>query len=134
MQATWSRGFWVRDMTQRCYGGTHARLYLPIGIACVLLLCAGPPLVTLLVLWRKRARLDEHHVMQTYGFMYRRYRNSWYFWESVVQVETLALVMVDVFGRTLSTFEQALVLLAVLQAISSVNMTCGAPRHRLLVR
>lgn len=42
--------------------------------------------------------------------------------------------MVDVFGRTLPVYQQALVLLAVLLAISSTNMTCGAMRHRLLVR
>ncbi|KAG2433708.1 hypothetical protein HXX76_008076 [Chlamydomonas incerta] len=60
--------------------------------------------------------------MKMYGFLYRRYKRRYFFWESVLQVEALALVLVDVFARTIHEYQQALLLLAVLTLIAIANM------------
>ncbi|KAG2438668.1 hypothetical protein HXX76_005215 [Chlamydomonas incerta] len=120
-------------MQQECYSGTHLSVYVPIGVVAVFMYCLLPPLVSYLLMWRHRKQLDDHHVGQVYGFLYKRYRERYWYWESVLQLETLALVAVEVFGRALVTSHQALLLLAVFLVIGAVNMTCSAMRSHFLV-
>eukprot|EP00198_Chlamydomonas_reinhardtii_P004809 XP_001694145.1 predicted protein [Chlamydomonas reinhardtii] len=105
-RANWPRGYWFLDMQQACYSGTHLALYLPIGIVSVCLFCLAPPLSSFLLMWRARHRLAEYRTQQMWGFMYKRYRQRFFFWESVLQLQTLALVAVDVFGRGMPVVSQ----------------------------
>lgn len=53
-RATAPHGFWLRDMRQRCFSGTHRALALPIGIVSTALLVVLPPLAGAHLLWRHR--------------------------------------------------------------------------------
>ncbi|KXZ44503.1 hypothetical protein GPECTOR_66g231 [Gonium pectorale] len=108
-KAAWRHGYWVRDMAQECYTGVHLRLYVPIGIAAVAVLCFGPPLASFLILPR------------------------YFWWESVLMLEELALVAVEVFGRGLkSVTHQILVMLTAFIVISAINITCKPNRLRII--
>lgn len=48
------QGWWVRDMNQQCYTGTHARVWLPIGIVALIVICIGIPLSTFLTTFLRR--------------------------------------------------------------------------------
>ncbi len=50
-----------------------------------------------------------------------------------MQLQTLALVAAEVFGRALPVMHQALLLLAVLLAVSFITTACAPVRSRLLV-
>ncbi|KXZ43360.1 hypothetical protein GPECTOR_93g630 [Gonium pectorale] len=75
-KAAWRHGYWVRDMAQECYTGVHQRLYVPIGIASVIVLCLGPPLASFLILWKHRTEIwnNSRIVRQRYSFLYTRYK------------------------------------------------------------
>ncbi len=60
-------------------------------------------------------------------------RPRYWWWESVLLLQTLALVAAEVFGRALTPLQQALLLAAVLMAIGCVNGACSPIRCRLLV-
>ncbi len=51
----------------------------------------------------------------------------------MLQLQTLALVAAEVFGRALPVMRQALLLLCVLLSTAVVNMACAPVRSRLLV-
>ncbi|KXZ48464.1 hypothetical protein GPECTOR_27g634 [Gonium pectorale] len=120
-------------MAQECYSGVHMRLYVPIGIAAVVLVCLAPPLGLFAVLWRSRQRLDEPRVQQQYGFLYMRYKSRFFWWESVLMLEELALVAVEVFGRGLpAVSHHILLMLAAFILVSMVNMACAPTRSRLV--
>ena len=53
-------------------------------------------------------------------------------YEPIKQLQTLVLVLVDVFGRSLPVYQQALLLQCVLVAIPVMNMACAALRSHLL--
>ncbi|PNH06575.1 hypothetical protein TSOC_007015 [Tetrabaena socialis] len=133
-QATWQYGYWVRNMNQECYAGSHLDVYLPIGLAAVVVFCLAPPLASFLVVRRIRGNLDNPRTQRVYGFLYKRYRPRFMWWETVLQVETLALVTVEVLGRGLPVAFQSLLLLAAFMAVSLVNTGCAALRSRLLAR
>lgn len=44
-------------MNQACYDGLHASLYLPIGIAAVLVFCLIPPVAATIIMWKLRHSL-----------------------------------------------------------------------------
>ncbi|KAG2493192.1 hypothetical protein HYH03_008612 [Edaphochlamys debaryana] len=130
--ATWRLGFWLQDMNQACYTGLHLRLYTPLGAACVLAFCIAPPAALFAVVWQRRRSLDEPSTVALYGFLYRRYRPRYYWYESVKQLQLLAMVIVDVFASTMLEYQQALLLLLVLCLIALVNTLCNALRAALL--
>ncbi|KXZ48974.1 hypothetical protein GPECTOR_24g264 [Gonium pectorale] len=123
--ASWPRGYWVRDMQQECYAGRHASVYVPLGAACVLTFCLGPPVAFFWATWRVRHHLDETRTRIQYGFLFQEYKPRFYWYTSVKQLQCLALVTVEVFGRVLTVSQQALLLLAVLILIAAVNMACA---------
>ncbi|KAG2491143.1 hypothetical protein HYH03_010585 [Edaphochlamys debaryana] len=131
-QATAPNGYWTRNMQQACYEGSHASYYVPLGVVFLLVFCASPPIVNFVLLWRARDRLDEHHTKQVYGFMYSRYRPQFFWWDSVLMCETLALVAVDVFGRSMDVAYQALTLLIALVTIGTVNTVLEPSRSHEL--
>ncbi|KAG2486923.1 hypothetical protein HYH03_014422 [Edaphochlamys debaryana] len=116
-QAAWRYGYWLRDMNQECYSGVHASVFLPLGIVCVVLFCLAPPAASFALMWRRRAQLGEVRTQQCYGYLYKRYRPRYFYWEAVVLLQTLGL---------------ALLLLSVLTLIALVNMGCGPFRARRL--
>ncbi|KXZ48786.1 hypothetical protein GPECTOR_25g370 [Gonium pectorale] len=132
-QATWRYGYWVRDMAQECYRGTHLALYMPVGVAAVALVCLMPPLTSFVLLYSHRNELDDPAVRQRYGFLYMRYKPRFYWWESVLMLEELVLVAVEVFGRTLAAVShQILLMLVVFIVLSLVNMACAPTKSRLI--
>ncbi|KXZ47171.1 hypothetical protein GPECTOR_37g177 [Gonium pectorale] len=132
-KATWRHGYWVRDMAQQCYTGVHLRLYVPIGVASVTALCLGPPLASFLLLWHHRGSLELPVVQQKYSFLYSRYKSRFFWWESVLMLEELALVAVEVFGRGLkSVTHQILIMLATFIMISAVNIVCSPNKLKVV--
>ncbi|KAG2484154.1 hypothetical protein HYH03_017035 [Edaphochlamys debaryana] len=130
---THPRGYWTRDMQQECYTGVHIALYVPLGVVFLLIFCVSPPLVNFFLLWRIRDDLQyDTHTQRVYGFMYLRYKEQYFWWDSVLMAQTLALVAVDVFGRSLDVSYQALMLMLVLFLIAGVNSTVRPSRCRLL--
>ncbi|KAG2501446.1 hypothetical protein HYH03_001229 [Edaphochlamys debaryana] len=132
-QATSDSGYWMTNMDLACYAGEHATLYVPVGIVAVLLVCAGPPIASAILLYMHRDKLDERTTQLVYGFMYMRYKRQWWWWESVVQLQMLALVVVDVFGRALSITQQAIVMLLSMSVISAINVACAPLSHPALI-
>ncbi|GIM01577.1 hypothetical protein Vretimale_6365 [Volvox reticuliferus] len=133
--ATWGKGYWILNMNQECYLGNHGRIWVPIGIVCIFIICAGIPLLTFMATWTHRTALSTVHVIQTYGFLYRRYNyETFYWWESAMQIQTLLLVGVDVFGRILAVYQQAVLLMFVLILVMWVNMFFNPLKHKILER
>lgn len=61
-------------MNQQCYTGTHASLYIPIGVVSVLLFCALPPAAIFGILVSLRGSMARTDTLQVYGYLYTHYR------------------------------------------------------------
>ncbi|GIL61536.1 hypothetical protein Vafri_15920 [Volvox africanus] len=132
-KATWPHGYWVRNMQQECYAGVHKRVYVPIGIATVLLFCFCPPIICLILTMRCRRNCNNIRMRIQYGFLYQQYKPEFFWWASVRQLQVLALVTVEVFGRGLPVQQQALMLLSVLIIIAAINNASSPERFRELL-
>ncbi|PNH01774.1 hypothetical protein TSOC_012304, partial [Tetrabaena socialis] len=131
--ASWPHGYWVRDMQQRCYHGIHRQVYMPIGVASTVAFCLGLPLIYFLLVWRCRHNLKDVFVQIKYGFLYVQYKPRFFWWAAVLQLQTLALVAVQTFGRTVVVLQQAMLLLIVLTTNAAITMTCSPLRFPLIM-
>ena len=112
--------YWVQDMSQQCYSrtGYHRGWALGLGIPLTLLLCLVLPGGVFLFMWRsrKQGRLAQKVFQRHFGFMYHLWREVCW-WEAVVLLQTIGLVMVATFGFALGPYYQGLVAAAVLAII-----------------
>ncbi|KXZ48361.1 hypothetical protein GPECTOR_28g768 [Gonium pectorale] len=90
--------YWSNDLDLECYVFPHLWLALAVGLPGVVLFCAGCPVFSWV--WLRR----HHQMLHTspefnlsYGFMYNDYSRSCYFWDSLVMLRKLGIVIVIVF-------------------------------------
>lgn len=117
--------FWAQDMTQTCYEGYHRAWALGLGVPLLVLLCFVLPAGLLLFLWssRRHGRLDDGNFRQQYGFLYACWRTEVCWYEVVVILQTLVLVMLWTFGYVLGAYYQSLVMCAALGIILILLMS-----------
>jgi hypothetical protein len=103
-------GYWVLDMHQACYSGWHKSWAFFLGIPCAVVFGGFVPLAIIVGLTRKKSKLKEPHFQQHFGFLYRNFRASKYYWGAVVTIENVLLVTVSVFSSTMGVYYATLVL------------------------
>jgi len=122
--------WWAQDMSEECYapGGYHRAWALGIGIPLLLLLCLVLPagLFTFLLVSKAKGKLSQGNFRKHYGFLYRTWDDRVCWWEAVVVLQTISLVMVGTFGHALGPYFQALVMMAALGLIG-VLLLCVKP-------
>ena len=109
------------DLQLLCWKHEHYFYSLTVAMPCLVLWGAGIPLAVLFLLFRKRKQLDEEAQREQLGFLYRGYRNDFYFWEIVIMYRKNALIFIAVFIKSQGTITQALVVLLLLIVFFYVN-------------
>ena len=128
-------GYWIMNMNQQCYSGFHQSVWMPIGAVTSILICLGIPLLTLLPVLVLRKRLSDPVVQLNWGWLYLRYNYTKVpYWATMVQLELLAMVLVQTFSQSLeSVVQQAAILQVTLLLIVLVNTGVWPEWHPLLV-
>lgn len=90
-------GYWVMDIQQECFTGSHRQWALGLGVPAVVVLCLGVPLALFLLLWCNTQNTSKKAFQQRYGFLYCNYADSKVWWEAVWAVQTVLLTAVSVF-------------------------------------
>lgn len=123
-QAASIGSYWVEDMAQLCYSraGYHRGWALGLGIPLTFVLCAVLPAAAFCFMWisRKRGKLDDPQFQKHYSFMYRLWAERVCWYESVVLLQTIALVIVSTFGFVMGPYYSSLVTAAVLVVIATL--------------
>lgn len=113
--------YWAEDMSQACFaaGGYHKSWALGLGIPLMLLFCFALPagLFAFIYISNMRGLLNERIFRRHYGFLYRTWRDGVRWWEAVVVLQTIVLVMIGSFGFALGPYYQSLVITAALVII-----------------
>ncbi len=77
----------IASCAAQCYEGTHLSLWVPVGAVAVALLCLAPPIVTFMIMWRIRDSRNTPAVINRFGFLYARYKEDYYYFESILQLQ-----------------------------------------------
>ncbi|GBF89398.1 hypothetical protein Rsub_01970 [Raphidocelis subcapitata] len=115
-------GYWSSDTRLLCRAGQHGWLAAAGGV-WMGLFCLGFPAAVAAALWRRRARLDDPDVELRYGFLYDSYAPRYYYWESVVLLQKLLLVVSITLLQRKGATLQVLVSLAVVNVAAAAQIT-----------
>ncbi|KAL0052667.1 hypothetical protein WJX82_005691 [Trebouxia sp. C0006] len=113
-RATWAWGYWLPDMSIRCFVGWHLRLSLGLGVPLLLLGCVLIPALPCLLLLRHRRQLQSTAIKVRLDFIFCSYRSRFWSWESVILTQTLGLAAAQVFATALDAFFQLTIMLVIL--------------------
>ena len=102
------------DLEEPCYEGRHWGMMLGFGVGQLLMYAIGLPLVVLLFLRHNRASLNSHVTQVRFGLFFSGYKPARFFWETVITIRKVSVVMLAVFGAELGPEKQAQVAILLL--------------------
>lgn len=81
--------YWMLDIDQACFEGTHLTWSLGLGIPLLLVLCILVPFGIVVYLRRCRRNdvLEEQYYITHFGFLYGSYKRSRCYWEGVIAMQ-----------------------------------------------
>ena len=74
------------DVTVKCWEGQHSTWAYGLGSLMAVGYGLGIPLLSFIVLYRKRDKLDEAYWHDRYGFLYTSYKAKHWYWEITVHM------------------------------------------------
>jgi len=95
--------YWTEDTAIKCYTGSHGILVAALVIPMVAIVSIAFPILSAWVLIRRRrlGTLREFKSKETFGFMFRGYRDEYVFWDSIIMLRKALLALVVGFGYPL---------------------------------
>lgn len=113
--------YWLLDPQQACFEGYHFRWALGLGFPLLILICIALPAAVYFITRRSGTNsLQKPGFSLHYGFLYRTYRPNRCCWEAVIALQTVSFVTVSVFGASLGSLNQTVLMsfmLVVLEAL-----------------
>ena len=117
--------YWATDTKIECYKGPHALLAFMLGWPSLIVFSFGFPLITACLIVKK---VDEDYksgwIYETCGFLYRSYKKSFVFWESVIMLKKAILAVIVVFSYPLGVNLQHVLLVLLFTFALYLQMTC----------
>ena len=107
-QRVGSRMYLQMDLDIQCWEETHIFWVLHLFLPCVFLYVIGLPLVSYLILRKRKYDLMNRFTRFRYGVLYTGYTDDCYYWEVVIATRKAAVVGISVFLTGAGAQAQAL--------------------------
>eukprot|EP00198_Chlamydomonas_reinhardtii_P010737 XP_001700074.1 predicted protein [Chlamydomonas reinhardtii] len=117
--------FWAEDYDLECFKGVHNFLAMALALPLVVVFSLGVPAASALFLWYNRDRLENDPAFAAkYGFVFGEYRPQYFYWESIIMLRKLVMVVVIVYVGYIGVGVQVLVALGVLMLATVMQLLC----------
>ena len=95
----------VKDLKSKCYETEHIAWILFLVSPILLIIGIILPLYLIFLLYRlkKKNEFDNKRNLFRFGFFYYGYKSKYYYWEMIIQMRKLTLILINII---LTTFEQ----------------------------
>ena len=91
--------FLVADLQEKCFVGRHLHYFLALTIPQIVVYILGLPAAALVLLLRSKHRLAKDTSFQMrYGFLFFGYRHERAWWEAVIAMRKVVVVLIGTFG------------------------------------
>ena len=90
----------IKNTNIVCYGSTHIKLILFVGLPYMIVFIFGVPIGTLVLLYQRRKNLDNETNLRRFGFWYIGLKRNVFYWEALLQYKKLFIITitVDIIG------------------------------------
>ena len=92
-----SISFMTSDYDIMCWDKNYLVWALSLGLTNIFIWGIGIPLVLFSILYRNRKNLDDDNIKMKYGFIYKGYSISRFYWEFIIMFRKLLIVIINVF-------------------------------------
>ena len=75
----------------KCWSSEHTFLVTTIVVPFVVFVVIGFPLLAMGILYKNRHLLNSEVIVERYGFLFKGYRNEYWFWEGIILLKKLSL-------------------------------------------
>ena len=102
----------LNALDMECYVGGHLLLVVTLGTLYFAIVVFGLPLLAYISIAQPFSKdenkedMNSENMIETYGFLFRGYKDKFWFWEFVILVKKLALIAITVFLATADTYTQ----------------------------
>eukprot|EP00347_Sterkiella_histriomuscorum_P016874 403351514 len=115
--------YWLQtDLEISCWGGSHLKWSLGIGIPAILLWVIGIPIMGFLYLKRNQQRLDDSIFFEKYKIIYQGLKRKYFYWEFANILRKVFLISVNVFLNLYPNIFKALLTLCGYCIFSTINL------------
>ena len=132
------RSYLQSDLEERCYVGRHMLMVFILGLPQLIIFVLGLPLLLFWFLLKNHDELHtKHAVLARYGLFYDAYRKDKYYWELIIVIRKITIVLLSLLGAVVGVRRQAQLTLLVLLICIILEITAKpyketTPRHRIL--
>jgi len=110
------------DLEIVCYQGQHFFWSMAVALPSLIVWGLGIPAFGFMLLFKERKRLNSVQARQKFGFLFRGYKQRFYYWEIVIMYRKVALIFIQVFLVQYGSITQALVVFLLLIFFVLVSM------------
>jgi len=90
--------YMVKDYDIKCWEGPHMKWTLAIGIPSLLLWIFILPGIMFNILRKNQNRLKHEKIAKKYAFLYLGYKKERYFWEFIIMIRKILLILAALLG------------------------------------
>ena len=106
----------TEDMSIKCWDRNHQLYVLAVAVPSIAVWCIAFPLVLLYFLYKNRQDLADVSEKLKYGFLYKGFKPSQFYWEFVIMLKKMMIISSSVFLKNVSISVQALAAFMVILA------------------
>jgi len=99
----------TRDTSIQCWTGQHLTWTLGVALPGIIIWGLTAPLVAAFFMSQSKGELKNPVMVAKYGFIYKGFKNKYYYWEIYIVFRKIALISVAVFLYQINRVIQALV-------------------------
>lgn len=85
------------DLDVRCFNQTYFLWTGLLVFPCFCLFVVGIPTLGSYLMYGVQDKLENKHVFQMYGFLYKGFQDQFYYWEMVIMLRKVVFVFISVF-------------------------------------
>eukprot|EP00347_Sterkiella_histriomuscorum_P017868 403347667 len=111
----------LNDLEVLCWDTQHKFFSYFVALPSIFLWGLGIPFFAFILMLKVKNNLDLIEVREKFGFLYRGYRNDFYYWEIVIMYRKILIIFIAVFVKNFGVIAQALVVFIVLIAFLMTN-------------
>ncbi|CDW71354.1 UNKNOWN [Stylonychia lemnae] len=104
----------VSDLEVICWSAQHRILSFFVAIPSIIVWGLGIPAFALLMMYQVSNNLSSIDSKERYGFLFRGYKEEFYFWEILNMYRKMTLIFIAVFVKNIGVIAQALIVFVIL--------------------
>eukprot|EP00347_Sterkiella_histriomuscorum_P001801 403370625 len=104
----------LNDLEVVCWDSQHSIYSYYFAIPSIIIWVLGIPFFALILLIKVKKQLDDIEVRRKLGFLYRGYRQIYFYWEILIMYRKVIIIFIAIFVKAAGVIAQALVVFIVL--------------------